>query len=313
MADKQFGSDGFTAEHLPDLTGKTFAITGANSGIGLEAARYLGGRNATVLMLCRNASKAESARNALRQSAPGGKYETISLDLADFSTLSPATDAIRQATDRLDGLILNAGVMMLPRRQITKDGFEMQYQVNVLSHFALAAALADLVETASGRFVWLSSIAHHYAKHPKLTDLGYAAGYSPTSSYAKSKLADLMLGLELHRRLSAAGKSAGSYIAHPGYSDTNLQSAGPGAILGTLIKPFTMIFSQPAEKGALPTVLAAAYPKAQPGVLYGPTGFQEMKGPVGEAAIKPWAKDPQVAKQLWSVCEEATGREWSMA
>jgi NAD(P)-dependent dehydrogenase (short-subunit alcohol dehydrogenase family) len=305
-----FGAEGFTEADIPRQKGKSFLITGGNSGVGFEAARLLGRAGADVCILCRNARKADAAIEKLRAAAPDARFTSMPLDLSKLDSVRDCIRMIRGRYDRVDGLINNAGVMAIPKRQLTDNGFEQQFAVNVLGHFALSAGLSDLVERAGGRFVTLSSIAHRYAKQIPFDDLTYENGYSPFKAYGVSKLADLMFALELQRRLAHAGKTATSYACHPGYSDTNLVSSGPGRIASVLALPLKAMFAQPAEKGALPVLLAATSPHAEPGGYYGPTGFQEMNGPVGQAEIKPWAQNREAAVMLWDRATELTGARW---
>lgn len=312
MMTEPFGPQGFTEADIQPQLGKTYAITGANSGIGLEAARYLGRAGATVLLLCRQPQKAAAAVADLERTDPQGAYRAVSLDLASLKSVNRAADEVAMLAPALDALILNAGVMFPPKRQLTEDGFELQFGVNFLGHFALAARLHGNVLAAEGRHVWVSSIAHHYARSIPFEDLDWSRRYSPLRSYAVSKLADLMGGIELQRRLTAAGSPVTSFIAHPGYSDTNLQYSGPGRIAAMIARPLNALIAQPAAKGALPSVLCATSPLAEPGRLYGPTGLRELKGPVREAVIKPQALNEAAAKRLWTVAEEKTGIAFSV-
>ncbi len=306
----EFGAGGWTAERLPDLAGKTYLITGGNSGIGYEAARMLGEKGATVAILSRNRAKGEAAVAALKKAAPRGSFEFIPLDLASLQSVREAAKEARRRFKKIDGLVLNAGIMMLPKRELTVDGFEIQFGVNHLGHFALAGMLSDLVEAAGGRFVSVASLAHRYARGVKFDDVMMARGYSAIGAYAQSKLANLLFAIELDRRLAANDNKARAYVCHPGYSDTNLQSTGPSRFAATIMKPLTAILSQPAAKGALPTVLCAAGAEAKPGSYYGPTGFREMTGPVGAALVGWQARDEAGGKRLWELSETLTGVRW---
>lgn len=309
-AARQFGAKGWSSGQLPDLKGKTYLITGGNSGIGLEAARVLGAKGARVVILCRNPEKAQTALADLKKSASAGAYETIALDLSSLASVRAAAAEARKRFPKIDALILNAGIMMTPKRALTADGFETQFGVNHLGHFALAAALADLVEAAGGRFVSVSSIMHKYAPRVRIDDPNFERGYTPVGAYANSKLADLVFALELDRRLKKSGSKASAYACHPGYSDTNLQTTGPSKLIGVLMKPATMLFSQPAAKGALPTVLCAAGAQAEPGGYYGPNGWREMTGPVDRASATRAARDEKHGAELWALSEKLTGAKW---
>lgn len=312
MTQRQFGKSGWSPDTLPDQTGKTFVITGGNSGIGYDAARILGARGANVTILCRNQEKANTALAELEQSAPEGSYQFIPLDLASLASVRTAAQSIRNATDRIDGLINNAGIMMVPERTLTADGFETQFGVNHLGHFALNAALCDLVEKAHGRFVSVASLAHKFARGFSFRDLTFGHKYSPSGVYAQSKLANLVYARELNRRLENNGLNARAYACHPGYSATNLQTTGPGNFLSMAMRPATAILSQSAEKGAYPTVLCAADPNAVPGGYYGPTGFGEMTGPVDQAASTKISQDKDIAVKLWDASAKLTHSSWNI-
>jgi len=309
---KQFPRGGWKPASLPDLTGRVFAVTGGNSGIGFEASRMLGARGATVTILCRNTQKATQAVNDLRTKAPEGDYASVQMDLADLASVKRAAADMRAMHPRIDALVANAGIMMTPKRELTKDGFETQLGVNHLGHYALGGHLCDVVEASAGRFVSLASLAHKFARGFKFDDLMHERGYAPTKAYAQSKLANLVHAFELNRKLEAHGSQARAYACHPGYSATNLQSTGPGALMTALMKPMTAMMSQPAAKGAIPTVLCAAATDATPGGYYGPTGFQEMTGPVDRAAVSAAARDEKAAARLWEMSEQLTGVRWSV-
>jgi len=312
MNTNPFGNKGWTGDRLPDLSGKRYVITGGNSGIGLEASRMLGKRGGAVTILCRNEEKARHAVTMLKEAAPQGTYDYVLMDLADLSTVRRAADDIRRKYKTIDALINNAGIMMVPKRKLTVDGFETQIGVNHFGHFALNALLCDIVEASSGRFVSIASIAHHFANGLRFDDLMFEKGYTPTRAYAQSKLANLSYAFELNRRLEAGGLTARAYACHPGYSETSLQSTGPGAIATLMMKPLTAIFSQSAAKGALPTVLCAAGDDAEPGKYYGPTGFQNMRGPVGEARATHAARNEAAASKLWEISEQLTQTHWKI-
>lgn len=306
------GTKGWTPDLLPDLSGRAYVISGGNSGIGYEAARMLGANGAAVTILCRNEEKAANAIEALKAAAPRGAYDAVPLDLESLTSVADAATALRKRHDKIDGLINNAGIMMPPRRQLTKDGFELQIGVNHFGHFALNAALCDLVEAAQGRFVSVASIAHKFAPGIRWDDIHFERGYSPTRAYAQSKLANLIYARDLNRRLTDGGLNARAYACHPGYSATNLQTTGPGAIMGLLIKPMTAIFSQSAEKGAYPSVLCAAGAEAEPGGYYGPTRNGEMVGPVRDAKVARPARDIAAGERLFDLTRDAVGAHWSI-
>lgn len=306
---KDSGIKDWKPESLPDLTGKRFLITGGNSGIGLEAAKILASKGGDVVIAARNAAKGEKAVAEVKLSG-SGKIDLLQLDLADLSSVRSAA---AQAADRfgpLDALINNAGIMQTPKQK-TADGFEMQLGTNHLGHFLFAGLLYDQVRSAEGRIVTLSSIAHKFGTI-HFDNLMLERGYDPTTSYTQSKHANMLFGLELDRRLRAANEPVMSVICHPGYSDTALQSTGPGALFSGIYKVTNKLMAQPAKLGAYPTVLAAAGDEAQSGGYYGPTGLFDTRGPVGDAMVVRHALKEDVAKQLWQVSEELVGHEWNL-
>ena len=293
---------------LPDLTGKTYLITGGNSGIGLEAAKMLGVAGGKIVIACRNPAKAKAAAAEI-DAVSRTNTDIVQLDLADLASIRKAAASVKNKYKKIDALVNNAGIMQTPKLQ-TKDGFEMQFGTNHLGHFLWTGLLINLVEKAKGRVVTLSSIAHKMGKI-HFDNLMLDTGYSPTKAYTQSKHANMLFGLELARRLKAAGSPVKSVICHPGYSNTNLQSTGPQGLLNIFYKPLNSLAAQPARKGAIPTVLAAAGLKAESGHYYGPTGIADARGPVGTATIIPHAKRKGPAKRLWDVSEELVGFEWA--
>jgi NAD(P)-dependent dehydrogenase (short-subunit alcohol dehydrogenase family) len=300
---------GWTPDRVGDQSGKTILITGGNSGIGLEAAKILASKGADILLCARTASKGDAAVaevNALG----GGNARLVLLDLADMASIHACAQTVASIVDRLDVLINNAGVMQTPR-MTTSDGFELQLGTNHLGHFLLNGLLFPLVEKAKGRIVTVSSIAHKFGRL-NLSDLMYAKGrYNPSIAYGQSKLANIVYAFELQRRLDAAGSAVTSYAVHPGYSDTALQSSGPQGLLNLFYKPLNALLAQPAKYGAYPTVLAAVEPKARPGGYYGPTRFQDMRGPVGDSAVHPKALREDKARALWALSEDLVSFDWS--
>lgn len=301
---------GWTPDALPDLRGRTYAITGGNSGLGLEAAKILAGKGARVVITSRREDAAREALAQVRAAVPGADVDWVRLDLADPASVAAAAEAIRQACPRLDALIENAGVMQPPLIR-TAEGHELQLATNHLGHFRLAAALLPHLEASAGRIVVVSSIAHKMGRID-LDDLDSERSYDPTARYAQSKLANLLFAFELQRRLAARGSQVVAIACHPGYAATNLQSAGVGLEGGSAFFRWTYkltnaLVAQSAERGAWPLVLAAADPSAKAGGYYGPTGPGQMRGPVGESFVAPGARDPEVARQLWERTEVLVG------
>lgn len=298
--------------HVPDQSGRTAVVTGANSGIGLETARALAHRGARVVLACRNLEKAADAEADIAASVPGASLEVLHLDLADLASVRAFAQAYAAGHDRLDLLINNAGIMAIPKRE-TADGFEMQFGTNVLGHFALTGRLLPIIlGTRRSRVVWLSSLAHKRGRID-FDDLQSERGYSPWGAYSQSKLADLVLALELQRRLAEAGSSTISVAAHPGWTATNLQSKGPemsGAkIQGVLMEWFNSAIAMDTWKGALPTLVAATASSVRPGDYVGPGGLGEIWGLPDRAEITDRAQDEDTGRRLWARCEALTGVE----
>ena len=296
-------------DRLPDLAGKTYVITGGNSGIGFDAATMLGKAGANLLLACRSVDKAQVAKRELEQRVTG-TVDLVQLDLSDLTSIRAAADELRGKYNKLDGLINNAGIMQTPKSK-TKDGFELQFGTNHLGHFMLTSLLIDLVEAAAGRVVVVSSIAHKFGAID-LDDLTWEKGYTPSKAYFRSKLANVLFAFELDRRLEAAGNKSICIACHPGYAATNLQSTGPTGPLNFFYKFLNPLFAQPSQAGAIPTVLAAAGVEAKRGAYYGPKKMGEARGPVGDALVAGQALDEDVARKLWSASEDLIGTPFTM-
>jgi NAD(P)-dependent dehydrogenase (short-subunit alcohol dehydrogenase family) len=297
-------SDKWTADQIPDQDGVTAIVTGANSGLGLVTAKELVGHGAKVVLACRSTDKGEAAAEEIAESTGAAKPEVRALDLSDLESVRRFSGEF--ANGRLDLLVNNAGIMMTPQSK-TADGFELQFGTNHLGHFALTGLLMGALQKGkSARIVTLSS-NEHKGGELDFNDLQHENGYSPRDAYQQSKLANAVFGLELDRRLRAAGAKAISVLAHPGYSGTNLQSTGPTGALKGVLKIGNAVFSQSAERGALPTLYAATAADVKGGEYYGPDGFKEMRGYPTKTKTIPEAQDPETGKRLWEVSEELTG------
>ena len=301
------GFSDWVLDRLPDLSGKTYVITGANGGLGLVCVRELGRRGANIIMACRSMPKAEAAKKEL-ETTVRGYLELVQVDLSDMASVRHAANKVRKLTQQIDGLINNAGVMQTPETR-TVDGFELQFAANHLGHFLWTGLLIDLVEAASGRVVPVSSIAHKSGRID-FQDLMQEKKYSPTQAYAQSKLANLMFGLELDRRLQASGSSATAIIAHPGVSATDLQFTGPVGVFKFIYWILMPFISQSPEEGAVPLMLAAAGKEAKRCGYYGPTGSGDMKGPISDAQVIREALDRDAQRRLWEASEKLTKHEW---
>lgn len=300
----------WTAVDMPDLTGRTAIVTGANSGIGFYTAQALARNGAAVTMAVRDVAKGERAREAM--GPVKGGVEVRPLDLSDLTSVRSFADAWSQAhTGGLDLLINNAGIMAIPRRE-SADGFELQLATNHLGHFALTGLLLPaLVAIPNSRIVNVASGAHRIARRIDFNDLMGETKYSKWGAYGQSKLANLLFTSELQRRLSTNGLSVNAYAAHPGYAATNLQSVGPAmsgsSLEGKMTALANKVIAQSPQMGALPTLFAATMP-GLPGDSYvGPSGIGEMRGHPKLVDRSAAAKDPGQARRLWEVSEQLTG------
>jgi NAD(P)-dependent dehydrogenase (short-subunit alcohol dehydrogenase family) len=298
---------GFTATDLPDQSGKCFIVTGANTGIGFEAAKALAGKGARVLLGCRDAAKAEAAMAQIRQDTPSADLAHLPLDQADLASVRRAAE-IAGREPRIDVLLNNAGVMFPPLTR-TRDGFELQFGVNHLGTFALTGLLlTKLAETAGSRVVVTASLAHQRGKL-QWDDLNAEKSYDRTQRYSDSKLANMLHFAELDRRLRAAGSPVTAVGCHPGVAATELmRHAGP-------FRVFTPLFGlllNTAAQGAWPA-LEAAGAEIVPGGYYGPQGMGGMRGASGPAARSQAAQDPDLARRLWEASVAMTGIDPGLA
>ena len=298
----------WTIADIPPQRGKLAVVTGATGGLGYQTALGLAQAEAEVVLTGRNDAKGREAISKIRKQLPDAKISFEALDLANLASVADFARRFATAHASLDLLINNAGVMALPTRQTTADGFEMQFGTNYLGHYALTAQLLPLLRSShQPRVVNLSSIAHRTG-FIHFSDLQGERLYSPWKAYNQSKLAMLMFALELQRRSDAAGWKLMSNASHPGWARTDLFANGPGFGLISLASQFAApLFSQSAESGALPTLFAATSPQAEGGGYYGPNGLYELKGPPAPARIMPQAMDKAGAGKLWDVSQQLTG------
>jgi len=305
-------SEKWTAERIPDQSGRTALVTGANSGLGFVTARELARKGATVVLACRNLEKGEGARILCETQVPDAQLELEELDLASLASVREFAERFRADREGLDLLINNAGVMAPPRRR-TADGFELQFGTNHLGHFALTGLLIGEMEGRDdARVVTLSSGMHRFGRIA-FGNLGGDRRYFRWRAYGQSKLANLMFALELDRRLRATGSTIKSLAAHPGWAATNLQYAGPPALDTAVMHVGNKVIAQGEEMGALPTLQAATEPGLEGGTYCGPDGIGEMRGHPKPVAPSGAARDEQVARRLWEVSEEMTGVHFELA
>lgn len=291
----------WTSNDIVDQTGRIVIVTGANSGIGYETALALFKAGAHVVLATRNAAKSSDALNLIQASGGKGTLETGLLDLASLSGVEAFTDLIKQKYERLDLLINNAGVMTPPESK-TADGFELQFGVNFLGHFALTAQLYPLLKKSpNARVVTLSSGAHKLVQQIDFENLRSEKSYDANREYAISKLAGLEFTLELQRRILKAGDSIISTAAHPGVTQTDLSRHMSEQDYNAALAQFKELM--PAWQGALPTLFAATSPTVTGGSYYGPDGENELYGYPALAQISNAARNVADATKLWNFAE----------
>jgi len=305
------GAPAWSVDDIPDLRGRTVAITGANSGLGFAATRAFASKGAHVVMGCRDRDRAQSARDEIENALADPSLSTLQLDLADLSSVRSFVEAFDAEHDDLHVLCNNAGVMAIPRRE-TVDGFEMQLGVNHLGHFALTGLLLDrLLETPGESRIVTQSSGLHENGDIEFEDLHGEERYDRWDAYAQSKLANLLFAYELDRRLRAADASAISVGCHPGYADTDLQRRGP-AMMGSRLRLWGMklanaLLAQSAATGALPMLYAATAPAIEGGEYVGPGGLMNMRGSPTLQDSSERSRDEAVAARLWKVSKALTG------
>ncbi len=300
----------WSSKNINSQEGKTAVVTGANSGLGYQTALVLSLKGAKVILACRSLDRGKEAIRQIRQEVPQADLHLEELDLASLSSIHGFSERIHNKFDCLDLLINNAGVMNLPER-LTEDGFEMQFGINHLGHFALTGLLYDLIASGkNSRVVTISSIAHMQGTI-NFNDLMGDQNYDSFGAYRQSKLANLMFMLELAQRFQHSRVSAISVAAHPGLTHTNITSPGAemrgSRLQKKLSQVLSRLFAMPVEKGVLPQLFAATAAEVCNGCYYGPDGFHEMWGYPAEAAINPAAHERENARRLWRISGELTG------
>jgi protochlorophyllide reductase len=299
----------WTQNDIPDLSGKVVVVTGANSGLGLECAKTLASKGATVVMTARSLQKGETARQEILQEQPNASLDLMKLDVGDLSSVRAFAAAFKEKYDRLDILLNNAGVMAIPRQE-TPDGFEMQLGVNHLGHFALTGLLLDVIaKTPNARIHNVSSSAN-YTGTINFDDLMGKQNYSRWAAYGQSKLANILFTFELQKRLIAAGHDTIANVSHPGIVIGNLQAnsveqSGTGfeGLLYRIIEP---LLAQDISMGVLPMLYGMTAKDARGGVFYGPRTFN-MRGYPAEKKANKAAYNANALKRFWDVSEQLTG------
>lgn len=302
----------WTTQDIPSQAGRLAVVTGTG-GLGFQDALALARAGAEVILAGRSAAKGQGAVAAIKAELPQAQLRFEALDLADLSSIDGFGQRLAGQADRLDLLINNAGVMVPPQRQLTRDGFELQFGTNHLGHFALTAHLMPLLRKGrDARVISLSSVAARSGVMD-LTDLNATRDYRPMPVYARSKLACLIFALEFDRRSTVGEWGVASIASHPGVARTDLLHNGPGrgSFTARLRSALWFLF-QPAAQGALPTLYAATDPGAQPGGYYGPDRLSETRGHPAPARIPPAALDRSVAARLWEVSEQMTGARFPL-
>ena len=301
----------WTPASIPDLSGRTAVVTGANSGLGFEASRLLAANDARVVMAVRDVDRGEAAAAKLREEGYDG-LQVHRLDLADLDAVRAFAETVAERFDRLDFLFNNAGVMGISR-EVTVDGFEKQFGVNHLGHFALTGhLLPTLLETPGEARVVTQTSRMHERGTVDFEDLQSEGDYDRWGAYAQSKLANVLFAREFDRRLANAGiEDCTSVAVHPGYADTNLQRRGPekdGSRLRLwMMKAANALVAQSAQAGAWPMLYAATAPDIEGGEYVGPTGLLNLRGPPGIQQPSGRARDVDLAERLWEASRNLTG------
>ncbi|MDQ8190108.1 SDR family oxidoreductase [Roseibacillus persicicus] len=310
---QQFGPKGWTPDQLDSLSGKTYLITGANSGAGFEATRVLLSKGAEVVMLNRNVKKSAAAIAILQQEfGKEAQVKFLHLDLASLDSVRETAARVLESIPRIDALICNAAIAQVAKQELTVDGFESQLGVNHFGHFLLTGLLFTRIEQSKGRIVVVGSNGYRMGlKRIQFEELNFDQNYTAWNSYAQSKLAQMMFAYELQRRVQATGKEVIVQVCHPGASRTNLlnDTASPlNKLVWSLLSP---IIAQSAEKGSWPEVLCATEQAVEPESYYGPTKRAQMVGPVDKCPLDPLALDREAASRLWNISEEKTSLSWT--
>ena len=309
-------SSDWTPEQLSAQAGRHVVVTGANSGVGFEAAREFAAAGAHVVLAVRSTERGREAKRAIEEDYAGASLTLAELDLADLDSVRSFAEWYRTEFDALDVLCNNAGVMAIPRSE-TADGFETQFGVNHLGHFALTAGLLVALRRTNGRSrVVTQSSGVHERGRIDFDDLQGEDDYDKWAAYAQSKLANVLFAYELDRRLRAANASVASVACHPGYADTNLQRRGPkqaGSRLRLLgMKVANVVFAQSAERGSWSMLFAATHPSIDGGEYVGPGGFLNMRGHPAKQSSSARSHDRDVARRLWTVSERLTGARFDL-
>lgn len=315
MTTENFGPKGWTPERLGSLKGKTYLITGANSGAGFEASKILLSKGAKVVMLNRNPEKSADAIATLKQAfGAGADVSFVRMDLAELASVREAAAEVLKTVPQIDALICNAAIAQVPTQKLTVDGFESQLGTNHYGHFVLCGLLFERIEASKGRIVVVASLGYKMGLRTiQFDDMNWDKNYNANSVYSQSKLAQMMFAYELQDRVKAADKNVEVYVCHPGASATSLIETSGSVISKTLYRIMMKTpLVQSAEKGAYPEVMCATEEGLEQRAFYGPTKRMESGGPVGKGTLAPYAHDKVVMTKLWERSEKETGLEWKL-
>lgn len=302
------GGGGWTADRMAGQQGRTFVVTGATSGLGLVTARELAAHGGRVLLAVRDTARGEAVASSLRRAHPRAEVEVRRVDLLDPDSIARAAAAIGEG-ERVDVLINNAGISMV-EHSVTAYGAERHLAANHLGHFAFTALLAPALRRAPApRVVTVTSYMHEKGELD-LDDVAWTRKYTPLAAYSASKLANAVFGAELARRERSSPSPITSVLAHPGYSNTPMQSKGKG-IVGVAMRLSGKLFAQSPEAGALPQLFAATEPELDAGVYIGPDGKGGRSGYPVAVPLSAAAQDPELGRRLWERSQQLTGLRWN--
>jgi len=301
----------WTAGNIPSQKGKTILITGANSGIGLEATKVLSRKGAHVIMAVRNLKKGKLALESIKKELPNAKLDLMYIDLSDLNSIRTFSDEFHAKYSQLHTLINNAGVMNPPKREVTKQNFEIQFGTNHLGHFLLTGLLLDILKNTSNSRISIQSSIVHKTESMKpdihFDDLNFEKSYNRDQAYAQSKLANLLFAYELDRRLKVNNINTLVSAAHPGYTKTNLQ-VNSGFMMSVILNN---LLAQNVKIGALPILRAATEENVKGSEYFGPTKLKELRGYPELVKSSDKSYDKDLAKKLWEVSEKLTGTKYT--
>lgn len=309
-----FGKKGWTPERVGNLQGKTYVITGANTGAGYEAAKIFLSKGANIVMLNRSEEKSKAAIVDLKSEVgEAANIKFIQMDLANLASVRQAAEQVIQQVPQIDAFICNAAIAQVAIQKFTVDGFESQLGTNHYGHFLLTHLIFERLVQSQSRIIVVGSGGHKMGhKKIQFDDINFNHNYNPHYTYCHSKFAQMMFAYELERRVKTAKLPVSVHVCHPGAARTTLAQEEANGITKFLLKLLSP-FAQSAERGAWPEVLCATEDNLKEFAYYGPTKRNEMVGPVGECEIEKSVLDTYQAKELWKVSEESTGVQWNFA